>query len=288
MNDTVKQMLDKYNCRNTDDYENALKEIIQEITLLGLWRAKFFNKAAFYGGSALRILYGLDRFSGDLDFSLLKSDKTFSLEPYCREIESELSSYGFNAEVESKQKPFDSNIESAFIKTGTLSNLLTIDTVSDSLSPVHPGKVMKIKFEVDIDPPHGFSTEAKNMFLPAFFSVNTYILPDLFAGKMHAVLCRGWGTRVKGRDWYDFLWYSARNVPLNSAHLKNRMIQSGHLKKDQDFNCDILKELFLKKIKDMDIKAAKSDVARFLADNTVLDVWSKDFFIDAFSRLRFI
>src|SRR5271168_5415411 len=104
MNPAILSMLDRYNCVSLQDYENALKEIMQEIALLGLWRSKFFEHTAFYGGTALRILYGLDRFSEDLDFSLLKQNKNFNLTPYLEAIKIELLGFGFSVTVEQKNK----------------------------------------------------------------------------------------------------------------------------------------------------------------------------------------
>jgi len=145
MNDAVNIMLDRYSCSSVNDYENALKEIIQEIALLGLWRSKFFEKAAFYGGSALRILYGLDRFSEDLDFSLLKKDEVFSLADYCRAVEDELNSFGFSVTVEKKEKKSKTNIDSAFIKAGTLKNMIVIDIPQSVRKKTDQGKVMKVR-----------------------------------------------------------------------------------------------------------------------------------------------
>src|SRR3989344_6607710 len=119
MQDAIQKMLKKYDCKNEIEYQNALKEIIQEITLLGLWRAKFFEYAAFYGGTALRILYQLDRFSEDLDFSLLQANQNFSLTPYFSFIKQELQSYGFQIAVESIDKENKSNVDSAFLKADT-------------------------------------------------------------------------------------------------------------------------------------------------------------------------
>ncbi|MCK5535080.1 nucleotidyl transferase AbiEii/AbiGii toxin family protein, partial [bacterium] len=229
MNDAIRIMLSRYNCRGTDDYENALKEIIQEIALLGFWRSKFFEKACFYGESALRILYGLDRFSEDMDFSLLKRNKKFSLMSYCKAVKNELKSFGFSVTIDEKKKKIQTNIDSAFIKTGTLQNMIMIDIPKSATKRIHPGKILKIKIEVDVNPPQGFQVEAKYLFHPVPFSVNTYVQPDLFAGKLHAVLCRSWGNRVKGRDWYDMVWFVGRDIAVRLKHLENRMKQTGFL-----------------------------------------------------------
>lgn len=278
MNDAVKVMLDRYHCGSVSDYENALREIIQEIALLGLWRSKFFEKACFYGGSALRILHGLDRFSEDLDFSLLERDKNFSLGSYCRAIGEELRSFGFSVTVEKKEKRDETNINSAFIKAGTLKNMIVIDIPEFVRRKIHKGKTMKVKVEIDKDPPGNFCTEVKYLFQPVPFSVNTYTLPYLFAGKMHALLCRSWANRVKGRDWYDLVWYTGRDVSVDLKHLENRMKQSGHLKGKDVLTEEILKQRLREKIDSIDFKNAKKDVETLLKDTSSLKLWSKEFF----------
>ena len=207
MNRAIQDMLARYDCQNTTDYENALREILQELALLGLWRAKFFEHAAFYGGTALRILYGLERYSEDMDFSLLGPDERFSLDPYCAAIERELDAWGFPVTVKVKKKTADSAVESAFLKAGTSEHLLLIEAPQSVVGSIHKGQLLRIKLEVDRDPPQKFAVESKYLLLPVPFAVRTFELPSLFAGKMHALLFRKWGARVKGRDWYDFVWY---------------------------------------------------------------------------------
>jgi len=286
MNDAVKVMLNRYRCRSVNDYENALKEIIQEISLLGLWRSKFFEKAAFYGGSALRILYMLDRFSEDLDFSLLKKDEEFSLANYCRAVEDELRSFGFSVTVEKKEKKFETNIDSAFVKAGTSRNMIIIDTPESIRKKIHSGKVMKIKLEVDTEPPGDFLTEAKYIFQPLTFSVNTYTLPDLFAGKIHAVLCRAWGKRVKGRDWYDLVWYVGHNKPVRLKHLENRLKQTGDLAASESLTEEALKKRLREKIESMDFKSAAKDAKNLLKDPSSLELWSEKFFKVICERIK--
>lgn len=278
MNDAVKVMLDRYNCNSVNDYENALKEIIQEISLLGLWRSKFFEKAAFYGGSALRILYGLDRFSEDLDFSLLKKDEIFSLADYCRAVEDELNSFGFSVTVEKKEKKSKSNIYSAFIKAGTLKNMIVIDIPQSVRKKTHQGKTMKIKIEIDRDPPGDFSTEVRYLLQPIPFYVNAYSLPHLFAGKMHALLCRPWTNRVKGRDWYDLIWYVARDTPVGLKHLESRMKQTGHLEAGESLTEEALRQKLQERISSIDFNDAKRDVEILLKGQASLELWSEEFF----------
>ncbi len=278
MNSAIQSMLDNYTCKTSADYKNALKEIIQEVALLGLWRSKFFEKAAFYGGSSLRILYGLDRFSEDLDFSLLTQNKQFSFGTYCKAIENELKGFGFIASIEDKAGHKQSDINSAFIKTGTLENLIMINAPEALIKSAHAKELIKLKIEIDINPPLGFGVENKYLFRPIPFSVNTYTLPDLFAGKLHAVLCRPWVSRVKGRDWYDLVWYIGQKTPVHLKHLENRMRQSGHLKKTVELTKPKLVQILLEKIQTTDFENAKKDVRPFLKDAASLSLWSKDYF----------
>jgi len=278
MNDAVKVMLDRYNCKGLNEYENALKEILQEIALLGLWRSKFFEKAAFYGGSALRILYGLDRFSEDLDFSLLEQYAGFSLASYCRAVEDELKGFGLSVTVEQKDRLRVTTIDSAFIKAGTLKNMIAVNIPEPLRKKMHSRKLMKIKLEVDTDPPGDFHTEAKYLFQPVPFSVNVYALPHLFAGKMHAILCRSWGKRVKGRDWYDLVWYVGRNQPVALKHLENRMKQTGHLEADGLLTEKILQQKLRDRIMSTDFNDARKDVENLLKDPSSLELWSEEYF----------
>ncbi len=278
MNPAIAGMLRKYDCRSTDEYVNALREIFQEIALCGLWRGKFFEKAAFYGGTALRVLYGLERFSEDMDFSLLAPDPNFDLTSYCAVMEKELRAWGFSTRVEKKEKTAESAVESAFLKANTLEQLLLIEVGEEIAGAIHRGQNLKIKVEVDTDPPPGFSTEAKFLLLPVPFSVRVYDVPCLFAGKMHALLCRGWKERVKGRDWFDLVWYAARGTALDLPHLEARMRQSGHYKAAVPLGVLAFRQLLVERIDRLDVAKARADVERFLVDPSSLDIWSREFF----------
>jgi predicted nucleotidyltransferase component of viral defense system len=286
MNDAVKTMLDKYHCVSEQDYINALKEIFQEIALLGLWRAKFFEQAAFYGGTALRVLYGLDRYSEDIDFTLLNPQKDFSLDKYNEAVMSEIKAFGFDVTVKTKSKSVGSAIESAFIKANTMQQILTINLPEEIAKKIHNMNTLKIKMEVDTDPPGKFSTEVKCLFLPIPFSVLTMVREDLFAGKVHALLCRKWRNRIKGRDWYDFYWYVSRDVPVNLIHLEQRMIQSGHWKPGDKLTHAKLLGLILDKIDSISFEQAKKDVITFLKEKASIDLWSKSFFVALTSKLK--
>lgn len=288
MNSIIFTMLEKYACLTHSDYENALKEIIQEIALLGLYREKFFEHAAFYGGTALRILYGLDRFSEDLDFSLLSSHAHFDLKPYLKAIEVELTSMGFNAKVEEKKKNIDTSIESAFIKASTLEHFLKIHLPEPMARKVQKNAILTIKLEIDTHPPLGFETEAKVVLQPIPFSINTYKMPDLFAGKMHALLHRQWKGRVKGRDYYDFVWYIGRGTPVRLTHLEARLRQSGGWDSPEALSLKALKKLFSNKFADVDFELAKKDVLPFIRDPHSVQLWSKEFFTELLGRIQSI
>ncbi len=201
MNKFILDLIHKYEPKNRNDYENALHEIIQELALIGLWRSKFFEIGAFYGGTSLRILYGLDRFSEDLDFSLLTPNPHFNLHPYLTAIQNELMISGFDTKVEQKIKHPEAKIHSAFLKTNTLETFIRIGLSEQERKTTQINENIKIKIEVDIDPPLGFSTETKILVTPLPFSVRTYVLEDLFAGKIHALIFSEYKVRVNGRDW---------------------------------------------------------------------------------------
>ncbi len=288
MNPAILSMLERYKCLTAKDYENALKEIMQEIALLGLWRSKFFEHAAFYGGTALRILHELDRFSNDLDFSLLKPKPNFSLSLYLKAIAVELNGMGFSVTVSEKKKNVDTAIESAFIKGGTKEHLLKIRVPDQIANRTQSNTIMNIKLEVDTNPPSGFETEVKTLLQPIPFSVNTYKKPDLFAGKLHAVLQRNWKGRVKGRDYYDYVWYIARDTPVHLCHLEQRLRQSGGYTSKKVLQHADLLELLRKKFSTVDVEAAKKDVLPFLRDPAAVALWSRDFFESLLPRLRVV
>ena len=285
MNNIIEQMLSKYEIKNLKDEINALKEIIQEIVLAGLSRGGFFNEVAFYGGTALRIFYKLDRFSEDLDFALLKPNHNFTLEKYFSYIENELQAYGLNLEVSSKTKNITSNITSAFVKGDTLEHILkffpseTLNKYSQIL------KSIKIKFEVDINPQSGALYENVYKLLPSPHEIKLYTKESLFAGKIHAILCRNWQARTKGRDLYDYVFFLANDISVNIDLVKNKLIASNYINDDTKFNIDILKELLRKKFSRIDYSDAKEDVLPFIKNTTSLNIWSKDFFISITNNL---
>ncbi len=288
MNAAIENMLSEYKLETRDDYLQALREILQSIALLALWRAKFFESAAFYGGTALRILYKLDRFSEDMDFSLLTPDPGFNLSKYDQAILEELQAYGFTAEFIPQSKDKESAVKSAFLKANTIASLIAIDAGDEITSRLPKDQKIKVKMEIDTDPPPGFDIEMQPVFQPIPFQVKTYTLPDLFAGKMHAALYRKWKKNVKGRDWYDLVWYIGRHPELRLSHLEQRMRQSADWISSDSLTPAKFLELYHAKVDILDIDKARKDVEVFLTDPRAIDVWSKDFFRKISGRLKFI
>lgn len=286
MNNIIEQMLSKYETNNINEEENALKEVIQEIILLGLSRGGFFEKCAFYGGTTLRIFYKLDRFSEDLDFALITGDENFLLSDYFIYIENELKSYGLNLEISTKEKIKSSNIASAFVKGDTLEHILKFFANSENNEFNKILKNIKIKLEVDINPPSGANYENQYKLLPSPHQIKLYDKESLFAGKIHAILCRNWKFRTKGRDLYDYVFFLANNISVNMGLIKNKLIHSKYIDINSDFNINELKELLIKKFDEIDYEVAKEDVIPFIKNSDCLNMWSKDFFISITKNLK--
>ena len=284
MQTVLEQMLGNYKTNTTEEKKNALKEVVQEVALCGLSRAGFFKHAAFYGGTALRIFYGLDRFSEDLDFSLVAPNADFQLNRYFSGLESEIASLGLRFSIEEKQKTADTAIKSAFLKGNTREHILSIYDVNTI--GINPDEVIKIKFEVDTNPPAFAQFENKYRLLPTPYQFKLYDMPSLFAGKLHAVICRAWKSRVKGRDLYDYVFYLAKQAEVNLPHLRTRLEDSGVLSKDEPFTRETLLEMLNKRFDTIDFEQAKQDVLPFIANPAKLDLWCKDFFIDITKNLQ--
>ena len=269
MNDTIfAQMLSRYPIATKDDLSNATHEVMQQITLAGLYRGGFFDRAAFYGGTCLRIFHGMQRFSEDMDFSLLQADKNFALENYFEPIVSEFKAFGKEVIINKKAKTTQRNVESAFLKDNT--KIYDLQFTSE--------KRIKIKMEVDTQPPSDFATEYKLLLLPFSFMTRCYLLPDLYAGKMHAFLFRNWQNRVKGRDWYDFEWYVRNDIALNFSHLQKRVKQISAVN-EKDFTPEVFKKMLRKRIEETNIESVKNDVRPFLKNPQEMEIWSTDYFL---------
>lgn len=272
-NEIFNQMLSAYDLATEQQRRNATFEVNQQIILAGLYNGGFFNEAAFYGGTCLRIFHGMQRFSEDMDFSLLTPNESFDFTQYFQPIIEQFAIVGREVEIKKKDKKSFGKVESAFLKDNTDVYDITFQTE----------KSIKIKIEVDTQPPLKFNTEQKLLLLPESFMTRCFTLPDLFAGKMHALVYRAWKNRVKGRDWYDFEWYVRHNVPLDFTHLQERVRQFNHE--------EVRKEAFLDKLKERlvtsDINQVKTDVMPFLRNPKELDIWSNDYFLQLAQMIKF-
>jgi hypothetical protein len=282
----IKEWLETYRPSSQEEAKDALREIMQEIALAGLYRAGFFEKAAFYGGTALRIFYGLDRFSEDLDFSLLAVDPEFSLNKYQDAIVQEFKALGMDVSVREKQKTNQTNIDSAFLKSETIWKELVLEGIIPQNGMEQVANV-KIKIEVDREPPLGFETEDKLLLKPFSFYVKCLTLPNLFAGKMHALLFRKWGENVKGRDWYDMEWYIRKGIPLNLDHFLMRAKDSDDWQKDTISETEF-RELLTKKIDTVKMNYVINDIKRFIRNADALAIWSPNYFHDLVNSLKVV
>ena len=272
-NEIFNQMLSSYDITTELQKRNAIFEVNQQIILSGLYNGGFFNEAAFYGGTCLRIFHGLHRFSEDMDFSLLAPNENFDFTHYFRPIIDQFAMVGREVEIRKKDKKNFGKVESAFLKDNSDVYDITFQTE----------KSVKIKIEVDTQPPLKFQTEQKLLLLPQSFMTRCFTLPALFAGKMHALVYRAWKNRVKGRDWYDFEWYVRHNIPLDFTHLCERALQFNHKELD--------KETFLQKLNERlataDMNQIKADVLPFVRNPKELDIWSNNYFMELAKMIRF-
>jgi len=265
MNAIYQNMLSAYDLTTEQQQRNATYEVNQQIILSGLYNGGFFDVAAFYGGTCLRIFHGLQRFSEDMDFSLLSPDESFDFPSYFQPIIDAFTLVGRKVEIRKKDKKSFVKVESAFLKDNT--NVYDVSFQTE--------KSIKIKIEVDTDPPLKFSTEQKLLLLPISFMTRCFTLPDLFAGKMHALVFRTWKNRVKGRDWYDFEFYVRRGVPLNYTHLRERI----RLFNGEELNFTEFKNRLKEHLAATDIGQVKTDVLPFVKNPKELDIWSNDYFL---------
>jgi predicted nucleotidyltransferase component of viral defense system len=281
----IKEWIEEYNPQNEEEILSALREIMQEIALAGLSRTDFFEKAAFYGGTALRIFYGLDRYSEDLDFSLLRPDPDFSIEPYLKPIQDEFNSLGLNVSIKTKKKTKQTAIDSAFLKAETIWKEIVLEDIIKEIG-LRSNKTLKIKIEVDRQPPLDFKTEGKLLLRPFSFYVKCFTKRSLFAGKMHALLFRQWKNRIKGRDWYDLEWYIKKGIPLDVNHFLARAKDSNNWQ-DDSISSEQIIELLDTKINAVSFSSIKEDVVRFIKNDEALNIWSPQYFKDLISKIKF-
>ena len=274
MNQFFENALKRYQINNATDKQNAVYEITQQVVLAGLHRGGFFDRAAFYGGTCLRLFHQLPRFSEDMDFSLLSLDEDFKFENYFQPIIDEFDILGRKVEIKKKDRKTFGRVDSAFLKDNTDVYNIAFQTE----------KAVKVKIEVDTQPPLLFATEQKPLTIPYTFMVRCFRLPDLYAGKMHALVFRNWKTRVIGRDWYDFEWYVRWRVPLDFKHLQERIREFNGVEMSQDEFKIMLKE----RLSTTNIEDVKKDVRPFLRnDPHELDVWTNDYFLQLADMIIF-
>ena len=281
----MKEWIAEYNPQNEEETLAAMREIMQEIALAALSRTDFYKKAAFYGGTALRIFHGLDRYSEDLDFSLLETDPKFSLTPYFSAITDEFEALGIRVSIREKDKRIKTQIDSAFLKSETIWQELVLEDIVKQHG-ISSNKSIKIKIEIDRVPPLGFETEEKLLVRPFSFYLNCFSLPSLFAGKLHALLFRKWKNRVKGRDWYDMEWYIRKGVPLNIPHFLLRARETKDWN-EETINKEQVLELLKDKIHSVSFDSVKDDVRKFIRNDEQLAMWNADYFNDLIQKMRF-
>lgn len=268
----IDERIKSYAPSNREEELNAFKEVAQEIVLSALSRAEFFKYGAFQGGTALRILHGLSRFSEDLDFVLFSPDATFEWKTFFQEIKLEFNSFGFELEAKDRSKA-DDVVKKAFLKQKSFGQVLKLQYERSRADT----QVVTIKLEVDTNPPKGSTFESKIVTFPEPFSIVAQDLPSLFSGKLHALLCRDY---VKGRDWFDFIWYVARQTPVNFQQLQNALEQQGPWR-NSNITVDarwVLHNL-ASKVEAIDWDAARRDVQQFvrLRQRRSLELWSRDY-----------
>ena len=271
---TYESMLADYGNIEGTALLNAEQEVCQKIALAGLHRGGFFDHAAFYGGTCLRLFHGLPRFSEDMDFSLIEKRDDIHLENYFDAIREEFHIAGFDVTITKKEKKAFGKVESAFLKENTEAYDIKFQTK----------RTVKVKIELDTDPPLLFNTEQKILKLPYSFMVRCFTLPDLYAGKMHALVYRAWQRRVKGRDWYDFEWYVRYNVPLDFKHLQERIREfSGNEVSLEEFMSQLRE-----KLAGTNIDNVKQDVIPFIDPSQLrsLDIWSNDYFLQLADSIK--
>lgn len=286
MNSALEIMITKYNPKNNLERENAIKEIIQEIALAGLSRGGFFEKAAFYGGTCLRIFYGLDRFSEDLDFALVKKDEGFKFDDYFPRLKREFLSYGIDLNIELKKKSNASLVQSAFLKGNSLMLMMTFFPKNEDAKYILSNQKIKIKFEIDMDNPEGGITEYKYRMFPSPYEIQVFDEETLFAGKIHAILCREYKNHVKGRDYYDYLFYIGKKVPFNMKYLENKLKNTGKIAMDEILSLDRVKEFLRDRFEKVNYNQAIEDVSNFIVQKESLNLWKKEFFLSTLDSLR--
>lgn len=282
----IEEIIKSYNPKTIDETKFVIRELVQKIVLIGLSKSGFFSHASFYGGTALRIFYDLNRYSEDLDFTLNYIDESFTLDPFINKIKEVALSYGLNLDIVTKNKKVETPIESAFAKLNTYQTFISLNLNQSMINLLHKDEVIKVKFEIDCSPALGFTNEIKWLDTPEFAKISVLDSSSLFAGKIHAILCRNYKNTIKGRDYYDFLFYIQKRIKPNMEYLKNKLIDTGKISKDDDFNIDILKNMLISRFSEINFEDVKKDASKFILNNDDLSYYSKELFIQMVDKIQ--
>jgi predicted nucleotidyltransferase component of viral defense system len=277
----IQDRLDSYDCKSDIEEEHAIREITQEVALAALGRTDFFKDAVFQGGTCLRVFYGLNRFSEDMDFILRQTNREFALQPHLQALSDELKAYGYEIEIVDRTRA-EVVVGKAFIKDDSLGKLLQLQYAGRS----GPLRKIRVKFEVDTNPPQGSGMEVKYVDFPFVSSVTVQDKPSLFAGKLHALLCREY---VKGRDWYDFLWYTSQHAGINYEFLSSALRQQGPWRdKDIEVGLEWCLENLRAKINSVDWAVAREDVRRFVRvrEQPSVELWTRELFLSQLEKIK--
>lgn len=282
----IENIIARYNPKNVEETKAVLREVVQSIILIGLSRAGFFRVASFYEGTALRIFYDLNRYSEDLDFTLNERNDNFSFEPYIKSIKEVAASYNLDVKIDIKNKINKTPIESAFLKLETYKTFIELKRDSFLASLLHKDEVLKVKFEVDVNPPLGFNKETKILDIPDLAPIIVLDEPSLFARKIAAILCREYKHTVKGRDYYDYLFFMKNRISPNLTYLKNKLIEGEKIDVNEELTIEKVKELLIDRFNSIDFSLVIKDLNRFIIKHEDLSIYSKDLFIDLTKRLK--
>ena len=286
----VREMMSRYDLPNQGIASRALREILQELVLFSLYQARFFEGVVFYGGTALRIIHGLDRFSEDLDFTVREQVGEFSFRSFGETIIRGLENFGIEAVFENQEhRSAGQGIARSNIRTGPISDILSVGPSGslEGISRLFPAnQTVRIRLEVDTGPPGSFLEESVFLLYPIAFPVMTMSLSSMFAGKMHALLCRPWRGRVKGRDWFDFVWFLQKRVSLNLGYLEDKLRGSGNFESNDPLSLADVKKMYLARVETLDVEGAKRDVGPFLRDAVSISAWSRELFVSLADRIE--
>lgn len=284
INDIFYNGIKKYNPNTIIEIKNAMREVLQDIILVSMGKSDFFDSCVFYGGTSLRIFRELPRFSEDLGFTLI-IDKNIILDNYIQFIRKELNSFGIEHTISLKQKNIETTVESVYIDFN-LKFLFDI-SYSEYSNQIIDNEILSIKVELEKKHFPGGNTELKILTYPSFSQIRTFDLETLFASKLLAVLKRQWKTRIKGRDFYDYLFYISLGTKVNLLFLENGLKQFGYLNKDDSFTIDTLKNELKKKFELIDFEKAKEDVRPFISSNDrFIDSFNKDIFLSTIDLIK--